>query len=133
MPTVRMIDCLLCGQTKPHKSRNLCLACYQKPESEPLKIQTRHRVERETLFVIAPTGLPDHPTEFLPGSEEKMAVMAQRLSDFREIHHPDDAVVTPECYFKSDGSLKKRKGVLLNNWPPKKISLDIPDDDPLDF
>ena len=133
MANVRMIDCLLCGQTKPHKSRNLCLACYQKPESDPLKIETRHRVERDTQSIFTPTGLPDHPTEFLPGSNEKMAVMAQRLIDGRAIHHPDDASLTPDCFFKADGSLKKRKGVLSNNWAPRKISLDIPDDDPLDF
>ena len=133
MPTVRMIDCLLCGQTKPHKSRNLCLACYQKPESDPLKIETRHRVERNTNAFMEPLGLPDHPTEFLPGSEEKMAVMAQRLEDLREIHHPDDAMVTPDCYHKADGSMKKRKGVLSNNWAAKKITLDIPEDETIDF
>ena len=133
MPTVRMIDCLLCGQTKPHKSRNLCLACYQKPESDPLKIETRHRVERNTNAFMEPIGLPDHPTEFLPGSEEKMAVMAQRLEDLREIHHPDDAMVTPDCYHKADGSMKKRKGVLSHNWSAKKITLDIPEDETIDF
>lgn len=133
MPTVRLIECLLCGQTKPHKSRNLCLACYQRPESDPLKIETRHRVERDTLSIFIPTGLPDHPTEFLPGSNEKMEVMAQRLIDGREIHHPDDAALTPDCFFKSDGSMKKRKGVLSNNWAPRRITLDIPEDDPLDF
>lgn len=133
MPTVRMIDCLLCGQTKPHKSRNLCLACYQKPESEPLKIETRHRVERNTNAFMEPIGLPDHPTEFLPGSEEKMMVMAQRLEDLREIHHPDDAMVTPDCYHKADGSMKKRKGVLSHNWSAKKITLDIPEDETIDF
>ena len=128
-----MIDCLLCGQTKPHKSRNLCLACYQKPESEPLKIETRHRVERNTNAFMEPIGLPDHPTEFLPGSEEKMMVMAQRLEDLREIHHPDDAMVTPDCYHKADGSMKKRKGVLSHNWSAKKITLDIPEDETIDF
>lgn len=133
MPTVRLIECLLCGQTKPHKSRNLCLACYQRPESDPLKIETRHRVERDTQSIFIPTGLPDHPTEFLPGSNEKMEVMAQRLIDGKEIHHPDDAALTPDCFFKSDGSMKKRKGVLSNNWAPRRITLDIPEDDPLDF
>jgi len=82
---------------------------------------------------MEPIGLPDSPTQFLPGSEEKMEVMAKRLEDLREIHHPDDAVVTPDCYFKSDGSMKKRKGVLSNNWAPKKITLDIDEDDLLDF
>ena len=133
MPTVRMIECLLCGQTKPHKSRNLCLACYQRPESDPLKIETRHRVERDTQSIFTPTGLADHPTEYLPGSNEKMEVMAQRLQDGREIHHPDDASLTPDCFFKSDGSMKKRKGVLSNNWAPRRITLDMPEDDPLDF
>lgn len=133
MANVRMIDCLLCGQTKPHKSRNLCLACYQKPESDPLKIETRHRVERDTQSIYTPTGLADHATKFLPGSNEKMEVMAQRLIDERAIHHPDDAILTPDCFFKADGSLKKRKGVLSNNWAPRKICLDIIEDDPLDF
>ncbi len=90
-------------------------------------------MERNTNAFMEPIGLPDHPTEFLPGSEEKMAVMAQRLEDLREIHHPDDAVVTPDCYFKSDGSMKKRKGVLSNNWAPKRITLDIDEDDLIDF
>jgi hypothetical protein len=42
-------------------------------------------------------------------------------------------VVTPDCYFKSDGSMKKRKGVLSNNWAPKRITLDIDEDDLIDF
>ena len=133
MANVRMIECLLCGQTKPHKSRNLCLACYQRPESEPLKIETRHRVERDTNSLMSPTGLPDHPTHHLPGSNEKMEVMAQRVQDGREIHHPDDAVVTPDCYFRADGSIKKRKGVLSNNWAPRKITLDIIEEESIDF
>ena len=126
MANVRMIDCLLCGQTKPHKSRNLCLACYQRPESDPLKIETRHRVERDTQSIFTPTGLADHPTEYLPGSNEKMEVMAQRLQDGREIHHPDDAAITPDCYFRNDGK-KKRKGVLSNNYAPRRmITMEIP-------
>jgi len=129
MGNVRMIDCLLCGQNKPHKSRNLCLACYQRPESEHLKIETRHRVERNTNAMLEPIGLPDHPTEHLPGSEEKMLVMQQRIADLREIHHPDDAMITPDCYFRNDGK-KKRKGVLSNNYAPRRmITIEISEEE----
>jgi hypothetical protein len=75
---------------------------------------------------MEPIGLPDFPTEFLPGSEEKMLVMAQRIADLREIHHPDDAAITPDCYFRNDGK-KKRKGVLSNNYEPRRmITMEIP-------
>jgi len=78
---------------------------------------------------MEPIGLPDFPTEHLPGSEEKMQVMAQRLEDLREIHHPDDAAITPDCYFRNDGK-KKRKGVLSNNYAPRRrISLEIPEEE----
>lgn len=97
MATVRMIECLLCGEYKPHKSRYLCLACYQHPKSKNLKIPVNFRVEREDRAEAHrhPDKLPTHPTEHPPGSPEKIEVMRKRWINNEHIHHPKDAGFVP--------------------------------------
>lgn len=97
MGTVRLIECLLCGQLKPHKSRYLCLACYQHPKSKNLKIPVNFRVEREDRAEAHrhPDKLPTHPTEHPPGSPEKIEIMRKRWINNEHIHHPQDAGFVP--------------------------------------
>lgn len=40
--------------------------------------------------------LPDVPTTALPGTPEKIEVLAQRLAAARLLWHPDDAPMDPE-------------------------------------
>ena len=91
----RMIECLLCGLMKPHKSRYLCLACYQKPESKSLKIPVEFRVERDSveMAVRKPDGPALFPTDHPPGSPEKIKVMQDRFERNLHIHHPGDNLV----------------------------------------
>ena len=88
-----MIECLLCGLLKPHKSRYLCLACYQKPESKSLKINVKFRVDREDKSdaLRHPTKLPSKPTNHRPGSPEKIEVLKKRWERNELFWHPDDA------------------------------------------
>jgi hypothetical protein len=45
----------------------------------------------ESFEPIEPPPLPERATCFLPGTSEKVAVMAARWRARRQIHHPDDA------------------------------------------
>ncbi len=40
---------------------------------------------------------PRHPTTAMPGTVEKMLVMAERAESGRGLHHRDDAQLPPEC------------------------------------
>jgi hypothetical protein len=44
--------------------------------------------------VLGPNGLPypDEPTPHMPGSPEKIEVMAERYRRRQELFHPDDAL-----------------------------------------
>ena len=96
--SVRMIECLLCGKLKPHKSRYLCLACYQNPASKKLKIPTQFRVDRDNLELAhrVPASPAKNPTQAKPGSQEKIAVMQERYEKNQHIHHPEDAKIVPD-------------------------------------
>jgi hypothetical protein len=97
MATVRMIQCLSCLKIKPHKSRYLCLACYQHPKAQKFKIKTKFRVDREDKneALKTPTKLPEKPTNHPPGSPEKIEVMRLRWINNTHIHHPDDVGLVP--------------------------------------
>jgi hypothetical protein len=67
-------------------------------------------LSRATL--AAPDGyhtlpLPDRPTEAAPGSEEKIAIMAERAAAGRSCFHPKDAVGRSAI----DGELRQRIGL----------------------
>jgi hypothetical protein len=49
--------------------------------------QWRDQVEESAL------ATPSAPTTALPGTAEKVAVMARRHSDGERLHHPDDPVI----------------------------------------
>ncbi len=89
----RMIHCLLCGEFKPHKSRYLCMKCYQNPLSKNLKIPVNFRVERmdREEVVRCPVLPPDEPTMAKPGTQEKIEILTARWVANRLLYHPDDA------------------------------------------
>jgi len=45
---------------------------------------------RKDLDFTHPAPLPQHSTGARPGSEEKLAVMRERLARKESLHHPDD-------------------------------------------
>lgn len=83
--------CRHCQQAPVSRPRGLCWSCYYTPE-----IRTRYPVTSKFArrglgigFVAAP--LPAFPTDALPGSEEKIAVLTQRAALRQELFHPQDA------------------------------------------
>jgi hypothetical protein len=48
------------------------------------RFNTRH------LDFLSGFALPDEPTQALPGSEQKLAVLRKRLRQRVALHHPDD-------------------------------------------
>jgi hypothetical protein len=67
-------------------------------------------LSRATL--AAPDGynirpLPDHPTDARPGSEEKIAIMAERAAAGCSCFHPKDAAARSAI----DGELRQRSGL----------------------
>jgi len=71
----------------------LCWSCYYKPgvrEQYPPVSKYGHRGEGN-FYRDAP--LPAFPTDALPGTPEKIAVLAERVHLKQSLWHPDDATL----------------------------------------
>jgi hypothetical protein len=84
-----LMACRHCMEARHIVCRGLCGRCYYTPE-----IRERYPagcagyglcVANEIL------GWPREPTEALPGTEEKVAVMEARVAAGCHLHHPGDA------------------------------------------
>ena len=85
MPTVRGA-CRRCGVVKSLAGRGLCKWCHQHHKHEYPKPSYERWVGGNP-----PPRLPAEPTDALPGSAAKLAVMAARAEAGFALHHPDDA------------------------------------------
>jgi hypothetical protein len=83
------VPCVFCRRptcpTQDGRRRGLCRTCYKKPEVRALfpahhSAHGNHHAHR----------LPVHPTRAVPGSEEKILVMMERLERGLQLHHPED-------------------------------------------
>lgn len=85
--------CKHCGKVGLTRSRGLCYACYQNYEIRK-QYGSYTKVPFGSEFNLdsrsRPLPLPDQPTEAVPGSEQKVAIMEQRLQSGRSIFHPHD-------------------------------------------
>lgn len=79
-----MLRCCHCHKKKATRPRRLCWRCYY-----------THGVRN--LYPVCPLKKPivgrelPQPTLTLPGTEAKIEVMSQRMTDEQYLHHPDDA------------------------------------------
>lgn len=71
--------CRHCGNRQTIRRRRLCWNCSNDPEARAL-YRVRRRVKPAT-----------HPTDALPGSQEKILVLMGRARRRQELWHPDDA------------------------------------------
>lgn len=83
-----MILCRHCRKRKANRPRWLCWSCYYRPE-----VCNRYKPKCPTS--ADPAGnpgvrLPDDPTDTLPGSKERVAVLMQRAERGESLHHPLD-------------------------------------------
>jgi len=58
-------------------------------------------------------GLPDQPTQTVPGSQQKIEVLRARLDDGVELWHPGDRVHFPDWWPKVWGELSRNNEMLV--------------------
>ena len=82
--------CKHCKERVVCRPRGLCWNCYHSParKSYPVKI------EGYNGRVVS--GGPCEPTDAIPGSEEKIRVLAQRVKSGQELWHPLDNRTLPD-------------------------------------
>jgi hypothetical protein len=89
--------CLHCGRHNDWRTRNLCTTCYKFPEIReqyPMVKNCRGGMNWgnsawEALLNQKPESAVT-PTDAFPGSDEKIAVMAERYANNQAVFHPDD-------------------------------------------
>ncbi len=84
--------CRHCHQAHVARPRGLCWVCYYTPGVRELYPPTS-KFARRGLGLSAARALPPQPTPALPGTPEKIAVLAQRAALRQELWHPDDATL----------------------------------------
>ncbi len=82
--------CQHCGERLAHRPRGLCSVCYLLPGIRDIYRPLNKYGVLGTGHGPTPTELPE-PTTFLPGTAEKIAVLAARVAAGLALHHPADA------------------------------------------
>lgn len=83
--------CLACNRNARCRPRGLCFGCYADPVVRSQHHSTDPRGRRGE-GIITGAGLPPRsPTTYLPGSDEKVEVMAARAARGEQLFHPLDA------------------------------------------
>jgi len=82
--------CRHCSKHNVTRPRGLCWVCYYTPGVRDLFPSTSKYARRGLGHDGKPSALPS-PTDALPGTPEKIRVIAARLRDRQELHHPFNA------------------------------------------
>ena len=82
--------CRHCGYMNAYMPKQLCWRCFHDPEIvklySPLRVRARRALEPVNVKLLT----PDESTVAEPGTEEKIAVMRERLERGESCFHPDD-------------------------------------------
>jgi RNA polymerase subunit RPABC4/transcription elongation factor Spt4 len=91
----RYKKCTVCG-TRHSTGTDLCKLCRSSQIVDTLRAlkDVTHVEEQEVKLQIG--RLPPYPTNAIPGTPEKIAVIRQRETDGYALHHPDDYKL-PNC------------------------------------
>ena len=89
--------CKHCKMLSVRTHSGLCSRCYYNPRIRNLypigEFQNRKDgrlvPNRFQVFTDVP-GLPDEPTNAQPGSEEKLLILEKRISQGKQLFHPQD-------------------------------------------
>lgn len=85
------IMCRHCSQSKVNRPRGLCWHCFYQPGVKELYPSTSKYARRGVRNFAGAAPLPLFPTNELPGTPEKVAVMLERAKAGYAIFHPHDA------------------------------------------
>ena len=92
-PPKRRPPCRHCGGNVACRPRGLCWPCFGDPAVRALYPTSAAPTSRRGVGngVMASAPPPSEPTDALPGSEAKMAVLAARAARGESLWHPSDA------------------------------------------
>ncbi len=83
-------DCRHCANRAVTRPRGLCWGCFYSPGVRELYPSTSPYARRGEGNGNHSAPLPAMPTDALPGTEAKMAVLAERVRLRVQLHHPQD-------------------------------------------
>lgn len=97
--------CEACGRSRYIQARRMCKKCYLMSLGK-----YAHQAIYESVGEV--TDMPDQPTQAMPGSKEKIAVMRERVAKRQVCFHPDDASARSElgCRAKNSEPAAVRRG-----------------------
>jgi hypothetical protein len=85
--------CRHCRKANISRPRRLCWCCYYAPGVRDLYPSTSKYARRGEGNFNGTAPPPAFPTGALPGSPEKIAVLAERARFKQSLWHPDDATL----------------------------------------
>src|SRR5438552_3173087 len=83
--------CRHCSRCKVNRPRGLCWSCYYTPGVKERYPSTSKYARRGVGNFNGNAPLPDVPTTAVPGTREKLAVLAERARSRQAMFHPADA------------------------------------------
>jgi hypothetical protein len=86
-----MACCRHCGHIPASRPRGLCWNCYYTPDVRDQYTSTSRYGRRGIEDSYGHFLLPPAPTEALPGTPEKLAVLMSRAMQHQALWHPHDA------------------------------------------
>lgn len=98
-----MSICRNCHAKKPNRPRGLCWTCYYSPGVRDRYPSTSKYGRRGVGNFNGNGRLPDKPTDALPGSPQKVAILAERARLKQSLWHPDDAALASAAAIASAG------------------------------
>lgn len=94
-------ECVHCKVTKFLRPRGLCYRCYYTPgvkDQYPSYWNQRGTPRPDEDPDFNGAAKPCQPTASMPGTEEKIRVLMDRVAAKEELHHPEDAQGDLEPY-----------------------------------
>ncbi len=88
--------CRHCQKSKVNRPRGLCWSCYYTPGVRDRYPSTSKYARRGLANSPGPLPLPAAATAARPGTEEKIAVLAERVRRREALWHPNDAKLNPD-------------------------------------
>jgi hypothetical protein len=88
--------CRHCQRSQVNRPRGLCWSCYYSPGVRDLYPSTSKFARRGVGGGNAQVVLPPTPTQALPGSAEKVAILEERARLRLALWHPADAPMDAE-------------------------------------
>ncbi|HEY1376691.1 MAG TPA: hypothetical protein VGF55_07845 [Gemmataceae bacterium] len=87
------MKCRHCEKAPVNRPRGLCWSCYYTPGVRDLYPSTSKFARRGVGNFCGNAAAAAAPTEALPGSPEKIAILEERARQRQELWHPQDATL----------------------------------------